>query len=218
MEAKAMQSNEQPELSSQSEPSYPFLSGVVDIRRRARRHIQDGAVTPNYAADRDTVLRLLNEALATELACVLRYKRHCQRAGGVAESIRSELLQHATEEQAHADRIAARIVELGGAPNFNPDGLEQRSHSEYVEGESLAEMLAEDLIAERIALESYREIIQYLSDKDDSTRRLFESIVAVEEEHADGLRSMREDLLRQERGINGADSMVAELRAGMDLQ
>lgn len=213
-----MQSNEQPQLSSQSEPSYPFLSGVADIRRRARRHIQDGAVTQNCGADRDTVLRLLNEALATELVCVLRYKRHCQRAGGVVEPIRGELLQHADEEQAHADRIAERIVELGGAPNFNPAGLEQRSPSEYVEGESLAEVLAEDLIAERIALESYREIIQYLSDKDESTRRLFESIVAVEEGHADDLRSMREVLLRRERGINGADGTAAELGTGMDLQ
>ncbi len=218
-----MQSNEQRELSAQSEPSYPFLSGVVDIRRRARRHIHDGTVTTSYGADRDTVLRLLNEALATELVCVLRYKRHYSMAGvaGVGETIRSELLQHASEEQVHADRITARIVELGGAPSVDPEALGQRSHSDYVEGESLAEMLAEDLIAERIALESYREIIQYLGDKDLSTRQLFESIVAVEEEHAGDLRNMREDLLRRERGIDGADGAdgsVSELRAGMDLQ
>lgn len=214
-----MQSKQPHELSVQSEPGYPFLSGVADIRRRARRHIQDGAVTPGCGAERDTVLRLLNEALATELVCVLRYKRHYYMAGGVvAEAIRSELLQHANEEQAHADRIAERIVELGGAPNFNPDGLGQRSHSEYVEGEGLAEMLAEDLIAERIAIESYREIIRYLGDRDVTTRRLLESILAVEEEHAEGLRSMREDLLRRGRRVNGADGVASELRAGTDLQ
>jgi bacterioferritin len=214
-----MPSNEQHELSAQSEPGYPFLSEVADIRRRARRHIQDGGVTPSYGADRETVLRLLNEALATELVCVLRYKRHYYMAGGVvAEAIRNELLQHANEEQAHADRIAERIVELGGAPDFNPDGLAQRSHSEYVEVETLAEMLAEDLIAERIAIESYREIIQYLDNKDVTTRRLFESILAVEEEHAEGLRSMREDLLRREHGVNGTGGLVAELHHDSDLQ
>ena len=173
------------------------MSGVADIRRRARQHIQDGAVTPSYGADRDTVLRLLNEALATELVCVLRYKRHYYMAGGaVAEAIRTKLLQHANEEQAHADRIAERIVELGGAPNFNPDGLgcsaAIRSTSKV---KTLADMLAEDLIAERIAIESYREIIQYLGNKDARTRRLFESILAVEEEHAEELRRMREGML-----------------------
>jgi bacterioferritin len=215
-----MQSNRH-ELSAQSEPSYPFLSGVADIRRRARQHIQEGTVTPNYEGDRETVLRLLNEALATELVCVLRYKRHYLNAGGaLAETVRSELLEHANEEQAHADRIAERIVELGGAPNFNPDGLGQRNHSEYVEGESLADMLAEDLIAERIAIESYREIIHYLGEKDVTTRTLFESILAVEEEHAEELRSMREDMLRQERGLNGADGADGgpELPRGSDLQ
>lgn len=210
-----MPSNQQHELWAQGESSYPFLSGVADIRRRARQHIEDGAVTPSYEAERDTVLRLLNEALATELACVLRYKRHYFMAGStVAEAIRSELLQHANEEQAHADQIAERIVELGGAPNFNPDGQGQRSHSEYVEGESLADMLAEDLIAERIAISSYREIIQYLGTRDLTTRRLFESILAVEEQHAEDLRSMREDMLRRERGANGA----AFEGRGSDLQ
>jgi len=210
-----MQSKEQHELSAQGEPSYPFLNGVADIRRRARQHIQDGAVTPSYGVDRATVLRLLNEALATELVCVLRYKRHYFMAGGVAaEAIRSESLQHANEEQVHADRIAERIVELGGAPNFDPDGLGQRSHSEYVEGETLADMLAEDLIAERIAIESYREIIHYLGNKDVTTRRLFESILAVEEEHAEDLRSMREDMLRRERGADGG----ADLPRDSELQ
>jgi bacterioferritin len=180
--------------------AHPFVSDVAAIRRRARQHIQDGAVTADYAADRDTVLRLLNEALATELVCVLRYKRHYYMAGGaVAEAIRQELLTHANEEQGHADRLAARIVELGGAPDFNPEGLTDRSHSEYVEADTLADMLAEDLIAERIAIESYREIIQYLGTRDSTTRRLFEEILAVEEEHAEDLRSMREDMLRKER-------------------
>ena len=179
---------------------HAFVTDVAEIRRRAREHIQNGAVTDDYAADRQTVLRLLNEALATELVCVLRYKRHYYMAGGaVAEAIKGELLQHANEEQGHADQLAQRIVELGGSPNFNPDGLVDRSHSEYVEGETLADMLAEDLIAERIAIESYREIIQYLGTKDSTTRRLFESILAVEEEHAEDLRSMREDMLRRER-------------------
>ncbi len=211
-----MQSNQQQracEPTEQIETSCPFLSEVADIRRRARRHIQDGAATPSYGADREAVVRLLNEALATELVCVLRYKRHYFMAGGaVAETIRSELLQHANEEQTHADRIAERIVELGGAPNFNPDGLAQRSHSEYVEGESLSDMLAEDLIAERIAIESYREIVEYLGNKDVTTRRLFESILAVEEEHAGELRKMREGMLRQERGLVGIDSRGAELQ------
>jgi bacterioferritin len=210
-----MQPNQQPALAMGSETSYPFLSEVADIRRRAREHIQNGAVTPSYGADREVVLRLLNEALATELVCVLRYKRHYFMAGGaVAEAVRAEFLQHANDEQGHADRIAQRIVELSGSPNFNPEGMVQRSHSEYVEGETLGDMLAEDLIAERIAIESYHEIIQYLGEKDVTTRRLFESILAVEEEHAEDLRSMREDLLRQERGAdtNGDGRRSPELQ------
>jgi len=210
-----MQSNQQQrahEPTEQIESSCPFLSEVADIRRRARQHIQDGAATPSYGADREAVVRLLNEALATELVCVLRYKRHYFMAGGaVAETIRSELLQHANEEQTHADRIAERIVELGGAPNFSPDGLAQRGHSEYVEGETLCDMLAEDLIAERITIESYREIVEYLGNKDVTTRRLFESILAVEEEHAGELRRMREGMLGQERGLLGIDGRGAEL-------
>jgi bacterioferritin len=184
---------------------HAFVTDVAEIRRRARQHIQDGAVTADHAADCQTVLRLLNEALATELVCVLRYKRHYYMAGGaVAEAIKGELLQHATDEQQHADQLAQRIVELGGSPNFNPPGLVDRSRCEYVEGDTLADTLAEDLIAERIAIESYREIIQYLGDKDMTTRRLFESILAVEEEHAEDLRSMREDMLRRERPVGAA--------------
>lgn len=177
---------------------YQFLSSIADIRRRARAHIQDGAVTPGYAADRDVVLRLLNEALATEMVCVLRYRRHYFMASGaVAEAIKDEFMKHAQEEQGHADKIAERIVQLGGAPNFNPEGMAQRSHAEYTEGNTLADMLEEDLIAERVAIESYREMVQYLGTKDSTTRRLLESILAVEEEHAEELASMRQDMLRR---------------------
>ena len=206
---------ERPEGWVASDAGHAFVMDVAEIRRRARQHIQDGAVTADYAADRATVLRLLNEALATELVCVLRYKRHYYMAGGaVAEAVKGELLQHANEEQGHADSLAQRIVELGGSPDFNPVGLADRSHSEYVEGETLSDMLAEDLIAERIAIEGYREIIQYLGTKDSTTRRLFESILAVEEEHAEDLRSMREDLLRKERPVGAGSSA----RGGSELQ
>jgi bacterioferritin len=196
-------SNQQPNTGRESEQAHVFLTDIAEIRRRARQHMQNGAVTAGHGADRATVLRLLNEALATELVCVLRYKRHYYMAGGaVAEAIKGELLQHANEEQGHADQLAQRIVELGGAPDFNPEGMSNRSHSEYVEGDTLADMLAEDLIAERIAIESYREIIQYLGDGDSTTRRLFESILAMEEEHAEDIRSMREDMLRRDHGGN----------------
>jgi bacterioferritin len=171
--------------------SQPFLSDIESLRKRAREHIQQGAVTPGYAADRETVIRLLNEALATELVCVLRYKRHYFMADGIhADPVAAEFLQHATEEQGHADQIAARIVQPGGEPNFSPEGLATRSHAEYVEGNSLKEMIEEDLVAERIAIESYREMAQYLGDKDSTTRRLMEEILAVEEEHADDLVSL----------------------------
>jgi bacterioferritin len=190
----------------QEQSPYPFLSEIAGIRRRARQHIADGAVTVNYAADRDVVLRLLNESLATELVCVLRYRRHYFMAtGSVAEAIKPEFLKHSEEEQQHADHLAERIVQLGGEPNFNPHGMVDRSHSEYADGDSLADMIEEDLIAERIAIESYREIIQYIGEKDTTTRRLFESILAVEEEHAAELASMRADLIRKGRGSAAAN-------------
>jgi bacterioferritin len=198
-----------------TEHSYPFLSEIADIRRRARQHISDGAVTANYAADRDVVLRLLNEALATELVCVLRYRRHYFMAtGSVAEAIKGEFLKYSQEEQQHADHLAERIVQLGGAPNFSPQGMLDRSHSEYEEGDSLADMIEEDLIAERIAIDSYREIIRYIGDKDTTTRRLFESILAVEEQHAEELASMRQDILRNGRAttVNATPSQPGELR------
>src|SRR6476619_5533931 len=126
----------------------PFLTDVQELRRRARKHIEEGAVTEGYRANRETVIKLLNEALATEIVCVLRYKRHYYMAQGInADPIASEFLQHANEEQGHADEIAARIVALGGAPNFSPDGLLSRSHSEYVEGTTLLDMIKEDLVA-----------------------------------------------------------------------
>ncbi len=165
-----------------------FLTDIQTIRARARQHIEQGAVTPSYAADRDTALQLLNEALATEIVCVLRYKRHSFMAEGInAESVANEFAQHALEEQAHADRIAARIVQLGGEPDLSPDTLSARSHAEYVEGNSMQEMLKEDLVAERIAIDSYREMIQFFGSGDPTTRRMLEDILAVEEEHAEDL-------------------------------
>ena len=166
----------------------PFLTDIQTIRDRARAHMEDGAVTQGYGADRDKVLEVLNEALATEIVCTLRYKRHYYMAEGLnAEAAEAEFLEHATQEQQHADQIAARIVQLGGAPNFSPEGLASRSHAEYVEGESLEEMIREDLVAERIAIDTYREIITWLGSGDSTTRRMLEEILAVEEEHADDL-------------------------------
>ena len=173
----------------------PFLTDVKTLRERARRHIEQGAVTEGYKADRETVIKVLNEALATEIVCVLRYKRHYFMASGIhAEGVAAEFLQHANEEQGHADQIAQRIVQLGGEPNFNPEGLLSRSHAEYVEGDTLIEMIKEDLVAERIAIDSYREIIQYLGNDDPTTRRMMESILAMEEEHAEDLVSLLTEL------------------------
>jgi bacterioferritin len=165
-----------------------FLSDIKTLRERARKHIENGAVTENYKADRQNVIRILNEALATEIVCVLRYKSHYFMAKGIhAQAVAEEFLQHANEEQGHADQIAERITQLGGAPNMNPDGLLSRSHSEYSQGDSLVDMIKEDLVAERIAIESYSEIVRYLGNDDVTSRRMMESILAVEEEHADDL-------------------------------
>ena len=167
------------------------LSDIQSLRRRARNNIGEGAVTDGYAADRETVIKLLNEALATELVCVLRYKRHYFMANGIhSDSVKAEFLEHAVEEMAHADRIATRIIQLGGEPNFSPDGLSARSHAEYVEGKTLNAMIKEDLIAERIAIESYREMITYLADHDPTTQRMLKEILASEEEHAEDLASL----------------------------
>lgn len=173
----------------------PFLTDVKELRRRAREHIEQGALTAGYQADRETVIKLLNEALATEIICVLRYRRHFFMATGMsAKSVAAEFMQHATEEQAHADQIAARIVQLRGEPNFSPQGLATRSHSEYVEGGDLRDMIRENIVAERIAIDSYSEMIHYLGDKDPTTRRMLEGILAVEEEHADDMVSLLEGL------------------------
>ena len=173
----------------------PTLTDIKTLRERARQHIEKGAVTSGYAADREHVIRMLNEALATELVCVLRYKRHYFMAAGIhAAPVAAEFLEHATEEMAHADLIAKRIIELRGEPNFSPAGLAARSHAEYVEGDSLKSMIKEDLIAERIAIESYREMIAYLGDQDPTTHRMLEGILASEEEHADDLASLLEGL------------------------
>jgi bacterioferritin len=169
----------------------PFLTDIKTLRERARQHIENGAVTSGYSADRETVIKLLNEALATEIVCVLRYRRHYFMASGInAESVAAEFLQHANEEQGHADQIAHRIVQLQGEPDFNPEGLLTRSHAEYVEGTTLTDMIKEDLVAERIAIDSYREMITYFGNQDVTTRRLMEEILAVEEEHADDLVNM----------------------------
>ena len=177
-----------------------FLTDITEIRRRTRQHIEDGAVTDAYKGDRNVVLRVLNEALATEIVCVLRYKRHHYMAKGIhSQAVAQEFLEHAAEEQEHADRLAERITQLDGEPNFNPDGLLTRSHSEYVEGESLIDMIREDLVAERIAVESYSEIIRYLADNDPTSRRLMESLLAKEEEHAEDMKTLLETITREER-------------------
>jgi len=171
----------------------PFVMDLKKIREDARKHMSDGSVTQSYGADRETVLKLLNDSLATEIVCVLRYKRHHFMAKGInSESVAAEFLEHANEEQGHADSIAERIVQLGGEPDFAPDSLVARSHSEYQEGENLTDMIKENLIAERIAIDTYREIIRYIGEKDVTTRRLFEDILAVEEEHADDMADLLE--------------------------
>lgn len=158
------------------------------LRQRARRHIEEGAVTEGYGADRTRVLQLLNDALATEMVCVLRYRRHYFMAKGInAKSVADEFLIHSNQELAHADLIAERIVQLGGEPDFAPDGLSGRSHAEYIAGTTLVEMIKEDLVAERIAIDSYREMIAYLGSDDPTTSHMVKGILAVEEEHADEL-------------------------------
>ena len=177
----------------------PFLTDIKTLRERARRHIEKGAVTEGYRADRETVIKLLNEALATEIVCVLRYKRHHYMANGIhAQAVAQEFLEHANEEQGHADRLAERIIQLNGEPNFSPEGLLMRSHSEYVEGRTLVEMIKEDLVAERIAIESYSEMIRYFGEKDPTTRRLMEEILSNEEEHADDMKTLIERIGKDE--------------------
>ena len=171
------------------------LTDKNTLRDRARKNVEDGAVTQGYSADREEILRLLNESLATELVCVLRYKRHYFMANGLKASVAAdEFLEHANQEMEHADKLAERIVQLGGEPEFNPDLLSKNAHAQYVAGKNLKEMVYEDLVAERIAVDSYREIIQYIGDKDPTTRRIFEEISSQEEEHADDMADILQDL------------------------
>lgn len=171
-----------------------FELDLAQIRSRAREQISQGAVTGAYTADKKRVIEVLNEALATEIVCVLRYKNHYYRARGFrGETVAKEFLQHATEEQQHADMIAARIAQLGGSPNFNPEVLSTLSHSQYREGENLKQMITEDLTAERIAIETYTAIVRWLGDGDPTSRRIMEQILAQEEEHADDLARLLED-------------------------
>jgi len=175
--------------------SHAELTDVQTLRQRARQNVEDGPVTQDYKADREEIIRLLNGSLATELVCVLRYKRHYFMASGIKASVAAdEFLEHAQQESEHADKLAERIVQLGGEPDFNPDNLSKNSHAQYVAGATLKEMVLEDLVAERIAVESYREIIHYIGDKDPTTRRIFEDILAQEEEHADDMADLLEGL------------------------
>ena len=172
-----------------------FVSDIENIRKRARQNIDKGAITAGYSADRETVVKLLNQALATELVCVLRYKYHYYMASGInAQAIKAEFLQHANEEQGHADLLAERITQLDGKPNLSPEGLLSRSHADYVEGEDIVDMIKEDLVAERIAIDSYREVINYVGADDPTTRRVLEGILAMEEEHAEDMNTLLEQL------------------------
>jgi bacterioferritin len=173
----------------------PFLTDVQTLRKRARQHIDEGAVTDSYAGDPVTSCKVLNDALATEIVCVLRYKRHYFMAKGIhAGPVKDEFLEHAGDEQRHADMISERIVQLGGAPDLAPEGLHARSHTEYVEGDTLVEMIKEDLVAERIAIDSYREMATYFAKFDTTTRKMIEAIQADEEDHADDLADLLDRL------------------------
>ena len=165
-----------------------FLTDIQTIRKQARAEIDKGPITEAYEADRERVISVLQEVLATELVCVLRYKRHYYMASGMnAGPIAAEFMTHATEEMGHVDMVAERITQLQGEPNFDPEGLATRSHAEYVEGTTLKDMIEEDLVAERVAIASYQEIARWIGEGDPTTRRMIETILAVEEEHADDL-------------------------------
>lgn len=169
----------------------PFVSDMKKIRERARLHMEQGAVTEGYTADRERIVALLNEVLATEIVCTLRYKNHYFLASGInSEPVAAEFLQHAQEEEHHAHLVSKRIVQLQGKPNWSPTGLDTRSHAEYVEGTSLRQMIEENLIAERIAIDTYREMVVYIGDSDPTTRRVLEEILAQEEEHAEEMASL----------------------------
>ncbi len=176
----------------------PFLSDIKTIRDRARKHIEQGAITPVYQADLQTSIRILNEALATEIVCTLRYRNHYYMASGInSQSVAQEFLEHANEEEMHAQMLAERITQLNGKPDFSPQGLATRSHSEYAEADLLVDMIKEDLVAERIAIESYTEMVRYFGQKDPTSRRVMEEILAKEEEHAQDLVTLLEHLGQQ---------------------
>ena len=169
----------------------PFLSDVKTLRDRARQHLSSGAVTSGYEGDVSKTIELLQNVLATEIVCVLRYTMHSIAAAGItSESVRAEFAQHAKEEQEHMNAVAERINQLGGRPNFNPEGLAMRATSQYVEGENLIDMIKENLIAERIAIEHYSELVRYFGDKDPGTRVMIEKILVVEEEHANDMHDL----------------------------
>jgi len=169
----------------------PFLSDVKELRRRARQHLDKGAVTHNYEGNVGETIDLLQTVLATEIVCVLRYTGHAIAATGIdSESVREEFWEHASEEQGHMNKVAERINQLGGVPNFNPEGLATRAASEYGKADKLLEMIQENLIAERLAVEHYRELIRYFADKDPTTRVMLEGILANEEEHASDMHDL----------------------------
>ena len=179
-----------------------FLKNIEEIRARARQKIEEGPVTADYQLDREQAIGILNEALATEIVCVLRYQFHYFMATGIhSAAVAEEFREHATEEQEHANRIAERIKQLGGKPEMNPALVAQTSHTQYIEGTSLADMIREDLVAERIAIDAYREIVTYFGDQDPTSRNMMEEILAQEEEHADELA----DLLFAVEPETGAD-------------
>jgi bacterioferritin len=191
----------------------PFKTDLETIRRRARQRMEDGAVTGAYLADRARVIEVLNEVLATEIVCVLRYKNHYFMASGInAQPVAQEFLQHANEEQQHADLVAQRITQLGGNPNFNPEGLTTRAHAQYVEAATLERMIREDLVAERVAIETYAEIIRWLGTDDPTTRRLMEDLLKVEEEHADDLATLLQTLANRPARTSAAGRRRAQRR------
>ncbi len=174
-----------------AEVTQPFLTDITEIRRRAREHLEEGAITEDYEGDVDATIKLLNDALATEIVCVLRYTYHYVAAVGIqSEAVRDEFGDHAREEQEHALRIAERINQLGGKPNFNPEGLLSRSASQYAEGQNLVDMIKENLVAERIAIQTYQELVRYFANHDPTTRRMMEDILAKEEEHANDMHDL----------------------------
>jgi bacterioferritin len=199
------------------------MTDIKTIRERARQEIQEGAVTQDYSLDKDQAVRILNEALATEIVCVLRYRFHYFMASGIhKEGAAAEFLEHSNEEQRHADMIAERIKQLGGKPQMNPALVAQMSHSEYVEGTSLEDMLREDLVAERIAIQTYREMIQFFGEKDPTSRRLMEEILAVEEEHADDIADLlfavEPENVENVKNLYFAEEVPGQSRAGKSVK